>query len=376
MPIVHRVQSPSGPIDLSDEQQAAVAQLLRFSKQEQSLGGYAGTGKTTLVGELVRRLPGFRVCAFTGKAANVLRKKGVEASTIHSLIYLPVEEEWIDDEGVPHRDVRWVKREPEDFDGEGFIVDEASMVDRDLYADLLRYDLPIIFVGDHGQLPPVRGVFNPMANPDITLETIHRHAGEIPRFAEFVRQGHPPADWRKQKACSGTAVRFLPPATPLAEVCRSAGEPDQVICAFNKKRTELNIAWRKLHGFPEGELVLGERIICLQNAREHDILNGQQGTLVAVDVVRERLVFRVDGEDREVVVPFMTEAFHALQTPERDPDGRIPFDFAYAVTCHKSQGSEWDHVLVFEQYCRGWEHARWAYTAATRARRRLTWVTP
>jgi exodeoxyribonuclease-5 len=376
MTTAHRVHQ-SGRVELTAEQQAALAQLLRFTKKEQSLGGFAGTGKSTLVAELIRRLPGFRVCAFTGKAANVLRRKGVEASTIHSLIYLPVDVEWVDDEGVTHRDVRWVKRDPEDFDGEGFIVDEASMVGRDLYDDLRSYGRPIIFVGDHGQLPPVQasGFFNAMIDPDIKLETIHRHAGEIPRFAEFVRQGNTPSDWRKHKGYSGTSVRFTPSA-PLDVVCRTAGEPDQVICAFNQKRIDLNVAWRKLHGLPVDNLLPGERLICLQNDHERGIFNGQQGRIVSVDLLRERLVFRIDHEGRDVAVRFMAEAFHELRPPPRDPDGRIPFDYAYCVTCHKAQGDEWDHVLVFEQHSTLWQPERWAYTAATRARQQLTWVMP
>jgi ATP-dependent exoDNAse (exonuclease V) alpha subunit len=101
-----------------------------------------------------------------------------------------------------------------------------------------------------------------------------------------------------------------------------------------------------------------------------------QGIVVSIDPADERLVFRADGEDEDVVVPYLSEAFHSLRTPPRDKGGRIPFDYAYAVTCHKAQGDEWDHVLVFEQYSQLWEHARWVYTAATRAREKLTWVMP
>jgi exodeoxyribonuclease-5 len=358
---------------LSGEQTAALHHLLRFGKREQSLGGFAGTGKSTVVAELIRRLPDFRVCAYTGKAADVLRRKGVEAETIHSRIYRPVEVEWIDEEGNLHRTTHWEKRAPEDFDGAGFIVDEASMVDRDLYEDLLSYDLPIIFVGDHGQLPPVaRSDFNPMLNPDITLETIHRHAGEIPRFAEFVRKGNPPSEWRKHKGCSGTPVRFV---TPAERVAGMEDEADQTIVAFNQMRVELNMDRRARLGFPpDHPPVPGDRVMCLQNNRPLGVFNGQQGHIVAIDPDRELLVFRAGGADFEV--PYLPAAFHALERLERDPDGRIPFDYAYAVTCHKSQGDEWNHVFVVEQRCRHWEHARWVYTAATRARERLTWVVP
>jgi hypothetical protein len=84
---------------LTDEQEHAIDRLLDFSKGVQTLGGYAGTGKTTVIRTLKTYLPEFAVCAYTGKAANVLRMKGVSASTIHSLIYHPVEREWRDPEG-------------------------------------------------------------------------------------------------------------------------------------------------------------------------------------------------------------------------------------------------------------------------------------
>src|SRR5690606_26875707 len=84
---------PDEPPDvvLSDDQARAFAQILAWlesPKRTLSLGGYAGTGKTTLIKEIVRHLQGrVRVCAPTGKAAHVLRCKGVPAQTLHSLIY-------------------------------------------------------------------------------------------------------------------------------------------------------------------------------------------------------------------------------------------------------------------------------------------------
>src|SRR5262245_20525106 len=125
-----------GPVELTAEQRAAVEHLLGFPKAVQTLGGYAGTGKTTVIGELIRRLPDFAVCAFTGKAANVLRRKGVPASTIHSTIYRPDERTWLDDSGRRYVETVWVRRPPEEVDCSGFIVDEASMVGRDLHDDL------------------------------------------------------------------------------------------------------------------------------------------------------------------------------------------------------------------------------------------------
>ncbi len=150
------------------------------------------TGKTTVIRELVRRLPDYAVCAYTGKAANVLRRKGMAASTIHALIYRPVVDEVgrivdpVEFELIP----RW------EFKPHGIIVDEASMVGKVIHADLLSLQVPLIFVGDHGQLEPVGDTgFNLMATPDVTLETIHRNAGPIARFAEHLRRGGEARGW-------------------------------------------------------------------------------------------------------------------------------------------------------------------------------------
>ena len=85
-------------VKLTNEQKGVILEILKFNRQEFRLGGLAGTGKSTIVLHLHKALPNFAVCAFTGKAANVLRQKGVlTASTIHSLIYKPL----LDDYGDP-----------------------------------------------------------------------------------------------------------------------------------------------------------------------------------------------------------------------------------------------------------------------------------
>src|SRR5262249_11808404 len=156
----------------------------------QTLGGYAGTGKSTLVRVLKDELSSFAVCAYTGKAANVLRKKGLPAKTIHSLIYRPRVREWEDENGKLQIETLWDRKPARDVECDGFIVDEASMVDEGIYNTLRSYKKPIIFVGDHGQLEPVNGNgFNLMGSPDITLRQVHRNAGEIAEFANFIRQG-------------------------------------------------------------------------------------------------------------------------------------------------------------------------------------------
>jgi exodeoxyribonuclease-5 len=365
-PLPIAIRSP----ELTAEQRQAVDRLVSFPRPVRTLGGYAGTGKSTVVAVLRRLLRGFAVCAFTGKAANVLRNKGVPASTIHSLIYRAEEVAWVDDGGRRLTSATFRPKLPRDVPCRGFIVDEASMVGRRLHDDLCSYGRPLIFVGVHGQLESVGDSgFGLLLRPDVTLETVHRNAGEVAHFADFVRRGYNPANWREHRLCSRDAVRFQTLAD-LGEGFDRA--PDQCICAFNFTRLLFNRLMREHRGYPADRPVKGDRVMCLQNDHRLGVFNGMQGDVIAVSA--DQMVFRSAGKDYRV--RFIPEAFNGqTRAGGRDRGGRLPFDYAYCVTCHKAQGDEWDNVLVFEQRCRRWDHARWAYTAASRARRRLIWVT-
>jgi ATP-dependent exoDNAse (exonuclease V) alpha subunit len=351
------------PIVLTAEQRSAVAHLLDFPEEVQTLGGYAGTGKTTVITELHRRLPYFPVCAFTGKAASVLRRKGVEASTIHSLIFKAVEIVSYDKKGKRRVHVEYVQKPSHEVLGRGFIVDEASMVGRDLHDALTAYGRPVIFVGDHGQLEPVQSEdFNLMAAPHVTLETVHRNAGEIARFAEFLREGSAPTDWNGHPGAAGEVL--------FVEIQKVEGLPDQNICAFNRTRVDLNRCLREALGYPEDRPVIGDRVMCLQNDHQLGVYNGMQGVVKAV--AGDELVFSAGADYR---VRFVPEQFNCESRPAERHRDRLPFDYAYTVTCHKAQGDEWDEVLVVEQPGGRWDRCRWNYTAASRARRRLLWAT-
>jgi exodeoxyribonuclease V len=357
------------PILLSPEQREVVSELSELidHKPKQTLGGLAGTGKTVCTKELKRRHPKFAVCAFTGKAANVLRRKGVQASTIHSLIYKAVEVERIDSKGRAWKETKFVLRQPFEVAGNGFLVDEASMVTKRLHDDLLSFRRPVIFVGDHGQLPPVGDDFNLMVNPDYRLETIHRNAGPIAHFAKFIRDGEDVKDWTSNPHSSSDAVQVVP-WSRIAEL--QGNDPDQLICAYNDTRIALNKFVREGLGLPPDQPVVGDRVMVLQNKNGIGLFNGMQGTIDAI--WRDELVF--DSQGQQFRVPFYPNQFNSAEKPKFSHGDRVPFDFCYAITAHKSQGDEWPYVLVIEQRCRLWEHARWAYTAASRARQRLTWV--
>src|SRR6185369_235022 len=172
---------------LSQDQAAALRQIGAWYRAKPSLnltlGGYAGTGKTTLIAYLRQALADFEAdatvgfCAYTGKATRVLQEKlrerkamrqGDSVSTIHSLIYTTEEGSG----GAP----KWIRKDA--LERSLIVVDEASMVDEQIWNDLLSFGVPILAVGDHGQLPPVGSAFNLMANPAVRLERIFRQEAD------------------------------------------------------------------------------------------------------------------------------------------------------------------------------------------------------
>src|SRR5712675_3171912 len=153
------------------------------------LFGYAGTGKTTLARHLAEGVDGkVLFAAFTGKAALVMRRKGCQgASTIHSLIYKPIEnnteqpsfELW---DEAPASKAKLI------------IIDECSMVDAELARDLMSFGVPLLVLGDPAQLPPIHGGgFFTDAKPDAMLTEVHRQAQDDPivRLSMEIRAGNP-----------------------------------------------------------------------------------------------------------------------------------------------------------------------------------------
>ncbi len=364
------------------EEQYAILDAVKsgFStKQVQTVGGLAGTGKTTILHVLYEELreEGHRplVCTPTGKAADVMAQKGLRsARTIHSALYSLRETVTrkhaltLADGSVQEYDV--VDEMKWDWKGskhDVLLVDEASMVPYWIYQDILDNGLTCVFFGDHGQLPPIKSAgIHVMATPDYKLETVHRNAGPIAKFCHHLRQGNKPETW------DGGGVTFLAKAT-LTDVAQQ----DQVICAMNKTRTKFNAAWRKAKGYRQ-IVESGERVISLYNSRRKKLFNGTQAVVLETAGQNQ---MTIETRNDEMEVQFLPEIFGMEKYPDfRDLLHRgHPFDYAYCLTCHKAQGSEWDRVAVIDEGHRmPWqtpgELHRWRYTAASRAKRCLTWV--
>ncbi len=360
---------PTTELILAPEQAEAKYKInLWFNEQpkpEFRLGGFAGTGKTTMIRSLLTPGgPNSVVCAFTGKAAHVLQKKGIPASTIHALIY----NTFMDEKGGFHFELKTELPKVELI-----IVDEASMISKDLYRDLCSFGIPLLFIGDPGQLEPVGDNPNLMAKCDFTLTTIHRQALESPiiAYSQHIRTG---GDLRDRSFCKPGELEFVS-KNLSGELMHSA---NQIICAKNTTREILNKAMRRNLGFTD-KLCVGEKVICLANNSRFHTFNGQMFTISEIkeETATSFEVVMIDEANRRYTVPIWADPFHReVKKSEHGPKTKVHVTYGYAVTCHKSQGSEWDHVVVVDEWMPPavWDMKRWRYTAITRAAKKLSFA--
>lgn len=345
------------------------------------LFGFAGTGKTTLAKELAASVKGKVLFAtFTGKASLVLRAKGCDdASTIHSLIYKVEVDERTGEalfELNPDSDLASAAL---------LIVDEVSMVGEALAKDLLSFGTKILVLGDPAQLPPVKDEgFFINAEPDVMLTEVHRQARDNPiiRMSMDIREGR-----RLNPGKFGDSEIIRRSAIDRDRCGELVIAADQVLCGLNRSRVSFNRRIRDMKGLAGVQEpwhpVNGDRLICLRNDRKAAIFNGSIWEVEEVGLEAgksgiehiEALVVSQD-EDRDPLTARILP--HFFNGTEHEVDWRArrgfhEFTFGWAITCHKSQGSQWDNVVIFDESGAFREHARnWLYTAVTRAAEKVT----
>ena len=363
-------------MDWSPQQDAALQAVSRWLKagdrQLFRLFGYAGTGKTTLARHIAEDVSGDVIFgAYTGKAALVLRSKGCEgASTIHSMIYRATETDTETPSFALNHDGPASKASL-------IIIDECSMVDAELGRDLLSFDKPVLVLGDPAQLPPVKGGgFFTEAEPDIMLTEVHRQAAHNPiiRMSMDVREGG-----RLAPGAYGDS-RVISRRDIDAPAVLQAG---QVLVGTNKTRRAYNGRLRALKGFTDPLPMAGDKLVCLRNDRTKGLLNGGLWTVETLRPKRKgflRMILAPEDEGggknaRVSVLPHFFEGREGeLAYPQRRESDE--FDFGYALTVHKAQGSQWDEVVLFDESWAFREHAaQWLYTGLTRAAKKITIVT-
>lgn len=375
------------------------------------LAGYAGTGKTTLARHFAENVSGVtKFAAFTGKAASVLRKRGCYgATTIHSLIYRPIgqtnakqqrelemlieaEENKDKDDRSPNL-AKWRREladlaersramfelrkeeESEITEADLVIIDECSMIDQKMGRDLERFGVPILYLGDPGQLPPVNGKGLLVGSqPDYVLQEIHRQAAESPII------------WLAHQIRQGEHARFGSFGDGEVQILRKAEfdwervlVADQIICGKNQTRYRLNKGARQRLGFQKLYPLQGDKLICLKNDHDEGLLNGvtceslhntvKKGNLLEAQILYEgkAMMHYIDPGHFEL------NYHRRLSYPPYDTVQH--FDYGYAITGHKSQGSQWRDVVVCDDKMKADDIAhrrKWLYTVVTRAEEVLT----
>lgn len=356
----------------------------KLSRPVYYLFGYAGTGKSTLTKHIAAQIDGKTVyAAYTGKAAMVMRKNGCDgAMTLHSAMYE-------------------VKADPEtgevsfSFDIDGpfseaalIAIDECSMVDAAMAKEILSYGRPVLVMGDPAQLPPVvsdrdrqngtaAGYFT-SHKPDTMLTEIHRQAEGNPiiRLARDVREGHP------MRVGQYGESWVINRREITAEIVMGV---DQVLVGKNDTRAAYNTRIRQLLDRKNHMPAVDDRLVCIKNDRSRGIFNGGIFRVARLGPMKKgraangevtMFLDNLDLPERDTIQVWSRhECFNGKlnDLPWQARKGLQEFDYGYALTVHKAQGSQWGSVLLLDQSTVfGLDHRRWLYTGITRAAERIT----
>lgn len=426
------------------------------------LGGYAGTGKTSMVGALVKTLRAQRVqvvlLAPTGRAAKVLSlNAGYPASTIHRRIY---------QHSLPGASQSYGPgMRSNDCEDTIFIVDEASMISFDnreerggdnILMDLVHYvysgqGCKMILVGDRGQLPPVGMHDSPAMEAEI-LRSFGLKVTDV-TMTKVSRQGR-----RSGILAHATMIRKILMSNDMVNTIIKLNtkdyadvdivEPEDlpglierlyaedgvestvIITRSNRKAVEFNMGIRNSILFFEERLTKNDLLIASKNnymwARKiKDLGFVANGEILKVDQlygfeIRYGLQFadaELSLQDRPdtsftaklLLAPLVSESnsisadtalllqngvyndpeFCPADAPDSERIAKMrqsPYfnalqvKYAYAMTCHKAQGGEWDNVIVDLSYiptdALSVDFYRWLYTAVTRAKKHLYFISP
>lgn len=349
------------------------------------VGGFAGTGKTTIVKLMIEilGLTKFQVLfsAFTGKAVNVLRLRGNIAQTIHRTFYQIY--------GSGSR-IQFRLKSSLPSIIKLIVIDEVSMVNDKIMEDILSFGVPVLCMGDPGQLPPIFGGNKYIKEPDVFLTEVMRQDDKsgILTLATKARQNEviPFGEYGDSFVLPYDKIQ------PLESY-------DTVLCWRNATRVRLNNMIRSNLGITHSYPIKGEKLICLNNSYVHDLEYEGLGMLIVngLNCISVSEPYDIDDESDTFKLKFKpdfipqnnvffdTRCEKALfdtqstgsvwkesEDADRDDD-IVKVDFGYALTVHKSQGSEWGNVLIINDYeGNPRNYPNWLYTAITRGKKSIT----
>jgi len=298
-----------------------------------------------------------------------MQKNGCDdASTIHSMIYIPIVNEKTGE--VTFK----LNRKSTIADAKLIIIDECSMVNNKMGEDLLSFGVPILVLGDPAQLPPVDGSgFFTSGEPDSMLTEIHRQASENPiiYMASRIRN----QDMLEYGEYGESSVTNK---LRKADVFAS----DQMISGKNSTRVHMNGVFREHFGYKGNIPLATERVICLKNENDIGMLNGEMYEVMEVTDKNPALNYFnmvVSSKDNDEKSNLKIRPLRYLFDGSKEPEhwkmklGRQQMTYGYCLTAHKSQGSQWDSVYIIDEsevFRDMWW--RWLYTAITRASEKVT----
>lgn len=421
-------------IELTEEQNEIrknVCDWLHYSEpgSRMAISGYAGTGKTTLVNNLINTFAGtntdksktIAVCAPTGKASSVLQRKlfaanvpltAYDCNTMHSMLFIPKEE---CDVKTFDTNLAFRVKNPLDLMDKHYliIIDEASMLQNDMYEQLSIVDTPILIVGDPGQLPPVGAEMVPLLlKTQYSLKTVHRQAlgNPIIRLATAVRRGAKLAPFMNNKLMVTTRVTDNAKLLGRKFTSGALNPENMMLTGRNTNRVSHNMHIRNEYGFAKHDFPQkGERIVCLSNDRTARMMNGQLFFVIDSSTLDDDFFIMVitpedqygNQDSRKLTIVASRVMLNnpdngALSAHRRDyrmlrrfKDYAVEnmscnteqpgyFDFGYCLSVHKSQGSEWNSVLFYNDELFKTQdpagYRQWLYTGITRAKNSLAIV--
>ena len=397
--------------ELSDEQEQAIEFVKKFlfndtTSKYKVIGGVAGSGKSTIIPYMIQLCGqsfdittgwgNVAICAYTGKAVMNLKRKGMaNATTLHSFLYVTKYE---DDPITGGKKVIYTPRSRSFFRNiRLLIVDEASMVNKEMYDQIMSLPFKTLYIGDHFQLPPVNDNFNIMRNPDFKLERIHRQeeGNPIVQLADLARHQKPlplgifGSSKHTRSFDKDSLVNF-----------------DEIITWTNATKDAVNDLIRLKKGFPKDDPQEGDKMIVKMNNRGKNVYNGQIVYLMSQPTKYKHGGWNVEFVDELAYNdPYImaqtdstTKAIASVHLPKSELDRlrslppvqrkdwgkrkqenpyQIHLDWGYAITCHAAQGTSWQNIAVMlEDRMKGVmtseEYSRFVYTAITRAEESVT----
>lgn len=380
---------------------------LNRNNEEIVLSGYAGTGKTTILENIFRyafdsgKYSEVMILTPTNKARVVLEEKltihKANFSTLHAFIY-----------GSPDETGKWIAGK-NSVSKAFIIVEEASMLNSDVKKDLLATcsSSIILFVGDGFQLEPIGKNPEIFKNPKYELTEVKRNTNEVLKLSMAIRKSNLALIPKK----SSEFVKVASYDVCLEYYMKALKEKKDIIflVSTNSVRLKINKACRlELFGEESNVVPLykGEKLISIANS--NTLSNGEIISVDKLEIISGVQKFYLKDYYKKTwtldVVLCRVNGSYTLLLPNVDKpslyhqqissgmdygtlvrivgDKNIEYNkggkpvlsrnvniltYSYAISTHKSQGSQFDEVIVYQNYMAAtWNKARWLYTAVTR----------